>query len=115
MSTYIAPKSRLNPQTWKTTIYRNRTIGGYPADEIDCMNECLNVDFNYCTLFVLDNGICYLGNTPLATESGQNNSPSTITVYSVISKLKHCLLKLHLNNLNLLEIKIIIGQFEFCQ
>jgi len=89
MSTYIAPKSRVNTQTWKATIYRNRTIGGYPADEIDCMNECLNVDFNYCCLFVLVDGICYLGSTPLATQNGPSKSAS-IVVYNVISKLKNC-------------------------
>jgi hypothetical protein len=71
--------------TWKTNIYRSQNIGGYPADLMDCMNECLNIDSNFCYIFVFENGICYLGRKDFSNGTVAEIYPS-VTVNTVISK-----------------------------
>jgi hypothetical protein len=84
MSTYINITSNVGTTTWKTNIYRSRYIGGYPADAFDCMNECVNVDFNFCYVFVFEKGICYLGRKDLSNGSVAASFTS-VTVYTLRS------------------------------
>lgn len=89
MSTFINPKTLVTTTTWKANIYRSLAIGTYPVDEVDCMNQCLNVDFGSCFLFVYENGVCYLGRPELTTGS-VTATFSSVTIYNVISNYGHC-------------------------
>ncbi len=85
---YIGIQTNVVTTAWKAYIYRSQNIGGYPADSMDCMNECLNIDANYCYIFVFEKGICYLGRKDLSNGSVAANYTS-VTVYTVISKCKN--------------------------
>ena len=84
MSTFINARTKVTSTTWKTSIYRSLVIGSYPVDEIDCMNQCLNVDFGNCFRFVYESGTCYLGRPDLTTGSVAA-SFNSVTLYNVIS------------------------------
>ncbi len=49
------------------------------------MNECLNIDSNFCYIFVFENGICYLGRKDFSNGTVAEIYPS-VTVNTVISK-----------------------------
>ena len=84
---YIRIQTNIVTTTWKTYIYRSQMIGGYPADSIDCMNQCLNIDSNFCYVFVFEKGICYLGRKDFSNGTVAANY-SSITMNIVISKYK---------------------------
>jgi len=70
--------------TWKANIYRSRFIGGYPANALDCLNECMNVDIDFCNVFVFEKGICYLGQKDLSNGTVAATFTS-VTVYAIRS------------------------------
>ena len=84
MNTFFDKTSNVGTTTWKTNIYRSRNIGGFPADAIDCLNECMNIDYLVCNVFVFENGICYLGRRELS--SGTVTATFTsVTLYTLRS------------------------------
>jgi hypothetical protein len=84
LATLITPVQTFDGILWDKNIYFSRFILG-PAQVLDCMNECVNVQPSVCQMFAFENGICYLGRSDI-TNGSVVNKPSNATVYSVTSK-----------------------------
>jgi hypothetical protein len=69
---------------WDKNIYFSRYIDG-PAQALDCMNDCINVQPGVCQMFAFENGICYLGHSNI-TNGTNANILLNATIYSAISK-----------------------------
>ncbi len=53
--------NRLNNSDWLSHMYDVNTAAS-PANELDCLNLCLNVQRTTCDFFVYVDATCYLGN-----------------------------------------------------
>ena len=69
---------------WDKNVYYSWYIDR-PAQVLDCMNECVNVQRGVCQMFVFENGICYLGRKDFSNGTVAEIYPS-VTVNTVISK-----------------------------
>jgi hypothetical protein len=81
MATIPTPVQTFGAILWDKSIYFSRYIDE-PAQVIDCMNECLNVQPGVCQMFSFVNGICYLGRSDV-TNGTMANILSNAIVYSV--------------------------------
>ena len=85
MATQVSAVKTFAGVFWEKNIYFSRSISG-PADTLDCLNECINVQVGVCQMFVFQNGICYLGRADKA-DGAVAEQLTNVTVYSVSSKL----------------------------
>jgi hypothetical protein len=54
-----------NEVGWHRNIYSSDDLGR-TASNLDCMNNCFNVEPDICEFFVLQNGICLYGRTAIS-------------------------------------------------
>ena len=81
MATLIESVETFEGIQWQRNIYFSRSIDG-PAQPLDCMNECVNVQSGVCHLFVFENRICYLGREDITNGTVAVNLPH-VTVYAL--------------------------------
>ena len=81
MATLIESVETFEGIQWQRNIYFSRSIDG-PAQPLDCMNECINVQAGVCQLFAFENGICYLGREDITNGTVAVNLPH-VTVYAL--------------------------------
>ncbi len=61
MKTKILILNGLNNSDWLSHIY-NVTTAVTPINELDCLNQCLNIQRTNCDFFVFIDATCFLGN-----------------------------------------------------
>ncbi len=69
---------------WQKNIYYTILLDD-PVTDLDCMNQCLNVQSSFCQFFILQDNNCYFGRTDI-TNGTMALTNSTVTVYTLISK-----------------------------
>jgi hypothetical protein len=61
MNTQILMLNGVNNSDWLSHIY-NISSSSPPVNELDCLNQCLNIQRTICDFFVYFDAICFLGN-----------------------------------------------------
>ena len=61
MKTQIQLLKGPNNSEWLSHIY-NISSSSPPVNELDCLNQCLNIQRTNCDFFVYVDATCYLGN-----------------------------------------------------
>ena len=84
MSTFFIQTSSYNGLQWQKNIYSTIVLDD-PVTNLDCMNQCLNVQSTICQFFILQNNNCYMGRTDI-TNGTMAQTNTTVTVYTLISK-----------------------------
>ena len=86
MSTFFIQTTSTIGLQWQKNIYSTVLLDD-PATNLDCMNQCLNVQSTVCQFFILQNNNCYMGRTDV-TNGTISPTNSTVTVYTL--KCKNC-------------------------
>ena len=61
MKTQILLLNGLTTPDWLSHIY-NISSSSPPVNELDCLNQCLNIQKSNCDFYVFVDSTCYLGN-----------------------------------------------------
>jgi hypothetical protein len=80
MNTEIQLFNGLNSSDWLHRIY-DISSASPPINELDCLNQCLNIQRTICNFFVFNDLTCFLGNYETfkidisnSTFAGKNNA-----------------------------------------
>jgi hypothetical protein len=76
---------------WSSYIYSSRAIAG-PAQPIDCLNTCLNIETGLCQFFVFANPICNLGQYGLIEQTVVAQSDGPVSIY-IINGITNIIIK----------------------